>query len=74
VHCLIGCNRPTLCIDYLFITQASACFGTYVPSSGNVLCPCELVETPKWLCHRDVQNVGGLCAPDVVVSCVTVSS
>jgi hypothetical protein len=56
VLCLIGYNRPTLFI-YLFITQAPTCFGTYVPSSGSVLYPCELLESPKWLCHRDVPSV-----------------
>jgi hypothetical protein len=43
-----------LIIIPLFITQAPTCFGTYVPSSGSVLYPCELLESPKWMCHRDV--------------------
>jgi hypothetical protein len=38
----------------LFITQAPTCFGTYVLSSGSILYPCELLESPIWLCHRDV--------------------
>jgi hypothetical protein len=47
-------QRYALIIISLFITQAPTCFGTYVPSSGSVLYPCELLENPKWLCHRDV--------------------
>jgi hypothetical protein len=38
----------------LFITQAPTRFGTYVPSSGGVLYACELLESLKWLCQRDV--------------------
>jgi hypothetical protein len=66
-----------LVITSLFITQVPKCFGTYVPFLSSVLYPCELLEIPKWLCHRDVPctvNVVGLCAPDVVVSCVTLSN
>jgi hypothetical protein len=59
----------------LFITQAPTCFSTFVPSSGSILYPCELLESPKWLCHRDVPLYCKCwCALDVVVSCVTVSS
>jgi hypothetical protein len=43
-----------LIIIPLFITQAPTCYGTHVPSSGSILYPCELLESPKWLCHRDV--------------------
>jgi hypothetical protein len=43
-----------LIIIHLFITQASTCFGTYMPSSGSVLYACKLLESPKLLCHRDV--------------------
>jgi hypothetical protein len=71
-------QHSALIIIPLFITPATTGFGTYVPSSGSVLYPCELLESPKWLCHRDGYpwnaNVGGLCAPDFVVSCVTLSS
>jgi hypothetical protein len=35
-----------LIIIPLFITQAPTCFGPYVPSSGSVLYPCELLESP----------------------------
>jgi hypothetical protein len=38
----------------LYITKAPTCFGSYVSSSGSVLYPCELPESPKWLCHRGV--------------------
>jgi hypothetical protein len=34
-----------LIIIPLFITQAPTCFNTYVPSSGSVLYPCELLES-----------------------------
>jgi hypothetical protein len=47
-------QQYALIIIPLFITQAPTCFGTYVPSSGSVLYPCELLESPKWLCHWDV--------------------
>jgi hypothetical protein len=47
-------NYYALIIIPLFITQAPTCFGTYVPASGSILYPCELLESPKWLCHRDV--------------------
>jgi hypothetical protein len=43
-----------LIIIPLFTTQAPTCFGTYVPSSGSVVYTCELLESPKWLCHRAV--------------------
>jgi hypothetical protein len=37
----------------LFITQAATCFGTYVPFSGSVLFPCELLKVRNG-CFRDV--------------------
>jgi hypothetical protein len=42
-----GYNRQhhALIIIPLFITQAPTCFGTYVPSSGSVLHPCELLSS-----------------------------
>jgi hypothetical protein len=43
-----------LIITPLFITQAPACFGTYVPSSGSALYPYELLEKQKWLCCSHV--------------------
>jgi hypothetical protein len=56
-----------LIIIPLFIIQAPTCFGTYVPSSGSVLYPSELLESPKIVVSSECTvNVGGLCAPDVV--------
>jgi hypothetical protein len=45
----------------LLITQAPTCFNTYVPSSGRVLYPCELLKV--WNCcvigmYRCTVNVG----------------
>jgi hypothetical protein len=37
-----------LFIIALFITQAPTCFETYVPSSGSVVYPCELVKVWNW--------------------------
>jgi hypothetical protein len=39
-----------LIITPLLITQATTCFGTYMPSSGSVLYPSELLERQKLLC------------------------
>jgi hypothetical protein len=64
-----------LIIISLFITQASTCFGTYVPYSGSVLYPCEILKVRNGCVigmYRCTVNVGGLCAPDGVVWCVTV--
>jgi hypothetical protein len=66
ISCFASLDIPrtthhALIIIPLFITQTPTCFGTYVPSSGSVLYPCELLESPKWLCHQDVPctvNVG----------------
>jgi hypothetical protein len=43
--CILGITDQhyALIITPLFITQAPACFGTYVPSSGSVLYPYELL-------------------------------
>jgi hypothetical protein len=43
-----------LIIIHLFITPAPTCFSTYVPSSGSVLYPYELLERQKWLCCSHV--------------------
>jgi hypothetical protein len=53
-----------LIIIPLFITQAPTRFGTYVPYSGSVLYPCELLESLKWL------SLG--CTPvlQMLVACV----
>jgi hypothetical protein len=77
VHCLIGYNRPTLCIDYYFFIYYS---GSYMFRHLRAIFrerPLFLWFTWKsemvvlWSC---TVNTGGLCAPDVVVSCITVSS
>jgi hypothetical protein len=39
-----------LIITPLFITPAPTWFGTYMPSSGSILYPYELLERQKWLC------------------------
>jgi hypothetical protein len=46
-----------LMITPLFITPASTCFGTYMPSSGSVLYSYELLERQKWLCCRHLQYI-----------------
>jgi hypothetical protein len=43
-----------LIITPLFITPAPTRFGTYMPSSGNVLYTYELVERQKWSCCNHV--------------------
>jgi hypothetical protein len=54
IYLSIRDQHYALIIFSLFITHAPTCFGTYVPSSGSVLFPCELLESPKWLCNRYV--------------------
>jgi hypothetical protein len=64
-----------LIITPLFITQAPTCFGIYVPSSGSVLYLYELLWRAEMVVLQSgTVNIGDLCAPDVVVSCVTLSS
>jgi hypothetical protein len=41
-------------ITPLFSTPAPTCFGTYMPCSGSVLYPYELLERQKWLCCSHV--------------------
>jgi hypothetical protein len=76
----IGYNRPTLCTDYYSFIYYS---GSYMfrhlcaifrgrPLSLCVTWKSEMVVSSG--CAPCTVNVGGLCAPDVVVSCVTVSS
>jgi hypothetical protein len=47
-------QHNALIITPLFITPASTCFGAYMPSSGSVLYPYELLERQKWLCCSHV--------------------
>jgi hypothetical protein len=42
-------RHDALIVIPVFVTQAPTCFGTYVPSSGSVLYPYELLERQKWL-------------------------
>jgi hypothetical protein len=51
-----------LIITSLFITQAPTCFDTYVPSSGSVLYPCELLKVRKCFmkpCACCIDMIGG---------------
>jgi hypothetical protein len=80
VHCLIGYNGPTLCTDYHFFIYYS---DSYMFRHLCVIFrerPLSLWVTWKFEngcvigMYPCTVNVGGLCAPDVVVSCVTLSS
>jgi hypothetical protein len=61
-------------ITPLFDIRAPTYFGIHVPSSGSFLCPRELLESRNVCCLSCTVNVGGLCAPVVVVLCVMLSS
>jgi hypothetical protein len=82
VHCLIGYNRPTLCTDYwlsllylllrLLYVSALMC---HLQGASFILVSYLKVRNGCVIgMYPCTVNVGGLCAPDVVVSCITVSS